>query len=329
MLPVRASLLSASGIVTLAVAAPAMAQDNAAPPPVEVAFEAPSEAAQNAPMPPVEVSNLPAEYQNQGTPAETSTTTGIDGIETITRTRRIPSAPPSVAAPAQAVPPPAAVSPNAQYTYYQAGYAQSYAPIVLDREQWIAECERRTDGRSDEEKGGIIGGLLGAIGGGIAGHELAAAGEALGGTLIGAGVGGLLGLFIGNLIAGDGDEDDYDCEGALNTYLDQYGQHGGRYASRSIPAYSPPGATPYQAYGYGYAYPQPIYYAPQQTVAMVPVTTFQQQRVVVRETVREEVIPGAVRTIPSTEEPLPSPKLIKQSPSAPYAPTPSPKMIKD
>lgn len=337
MPPIRASLLAATGFVIAGLTSPVLAQEETQAPLPEL----PSAAPVAEPMTPAEVSALPEEYQSLPTTTETSTFTGVDGVETITRTRRIASTTPAASLPAQAIPPAAATSPYAQYNYYTAGYAPTYAPMVLDNEQWLAECRRRTEGRSDKEKGGIIGALLGAIGGGIAGNELAAAGDALGGTLIGAGAGGLAGLVLGNLIAGDGDKDAYDCEGALEAYLDQYGKYGGRFASRAIPAGAPPPVTlpAYPAYNYGYAYPQPApaYYPAQQTVAMVPITTYQPQRVVVRETVREEMIPGAVRTIPpappvappAAPQPLPSPKLIKQSPSETASPTPSPKLMKN
>ncbi|MEM1195045.1 MAG: hypothetical protein AAGH57_02985 [Pseudomonadota bacterium] len=330
MKPIRASRLVATGFVIAGLASPGLAQEETLTPLPELPSVAPVE----KPMTPAEVSALPEEYQSLPTTTETSTSTGVDGLETITRTRRIVSRAPAETLPAQAIPPAPATSPYAQYTYYTAGYAPAYAPMVLDNEQWLAECRRRTEGRSDKEKGGIIGALLGAIGGGIAGNELAGAGDALGGTLIGAGVGGLAGLFIGNLIAGDGDKDEYDCEGALAAYLDQYGKYGARFASRTIPAGTPPliPLPTYPAYNYGYAYPQPAatYYPAQQTVAMVPITSYQNQRVVVRETVREEMVPGAVRTIPpappAAPQPLPSPKLIKQSPASP---APSPKLIKN
>ncbi|MEM6857105.1 MAG: hypothetical protein AAF559_04465 [Pseudomonadota bacterium] len=318
----RTSFLTATAATAFVLSVPAAAQDETLPPLPELQ---PVESV-SAPMTQAEVSELPPEYQSLPVETEISETfTGVDGVEVVTRTRRI-TAP--AALQAQAAIPAQATAPNAQNAYYQAGYAQpaypaaGYPPIVLDEENWIAECERRTAGRSDKEKGGIIGGLLGAIGGGIAGNQLAAAGEALGGTLIGVGVGGLAGVLLGNLIAGDGDEDDYDCEGVLNAYLDQHGKYGTRFASRTIPApapapvaYAPQPAYP--AYGYGYTQ-APTYYPPQQTVVLVPITTYQQQRVVVREEVREELVPGAAREIPPAPAPQPAP-----------VPAPSPKMIKN
>lgn len=311
MPPIRTSLRTASGIAALALSLPALAQSDDLPPLPEL-----------APMSAAEAQTLPPEYRSLPVEQEV-TTTSVDanGIETITRTRRITSSAPIEAS---------AQSPRAYYqpAYAPAAYAQpvyagsyGYAPVVLDREQWIAECDRRTEGRSKDETGSIIGGLLGAIGGGIAGHELAAAGEALGSTLIGVGVGGIAGILIGSLFNED-DEDRYDCEAALDAYLDQYGENGVRFASRTIPAPAPV-APAYQAYaptyGYGYSQPPAYYYPPQQTMAMVPVTTYQQQRVIVRETVREETVPGAARTIPpAAPVPVPAPQ-----------PQPSPKMIKN
>ncbi|MEL6486331.1 MAG: hypothetical protein AAFQ13_04195 [Pseudomonadota bacterium] len=337
MLRIRTSFLTVTAAAAFVFSAPAAAQNETLPPLPELQPVGTTP----APMTQAEVNALPAEYQSLPVETETSETfTGVDGVETITRTRRITAA---TAVPAQAALPAQAAAPYAQYTYYQTAYAApaypaaGYAPMVLDEENWIAECERRTAGRSDKEKGGIIGGLLGAIGGGIAGHELAAAGEALGGTLIGVGVGGIAGILLGNLIAGDGDEDDYDCEGVLNAYLDQYGKYGARYASRAIPAPAPVAYAPQPAYpAYGYAYNQaPAYYPPQQTVVLVPVTTYQQQRVVVREEVREELVPGAARIIPPAPAPqpvptpVPTPKMIKTAPAPVYVPQASEKMIKD
>ncbi|MEO0699886.1 MAG: hypothetical protein AAFY81_09245, partial [Pseudomonadota bacterium] len=119
----------------------------------------------------------------------------------------------------------------------------------------------------------------------------------------------------------------------LKAYLDQYGKYGARYASRTIAAPAPVAYAPQPAYpAYGYGYTQaPAYYPPQQTVVLVPVTTYQQQRVVVRETVREEMVPGAARAIPPAPTPqtAPSPKMIKTAPTPVYAPAPNAKMIKD
>ncbi|BDI59795.1 hypothetical protein [Qipengyuania nanhaisediminis] len=255
-----------------------------------------------------EVETLPEEYRSAPTTEEyTETTVGADGVETITRTRRIERMghPATSAHPAY----PAA-------TYYQTAYAP--AAGVFEREEWIAECEERTDGRGDREKGGIIGGLLGAIAGGIIGNRVAD-GERLAGTLIGVGAGGLAGGLLGSLIGGGRDErGEYDCEAALDAYLSQHGQGHAmpvRYAARSIPASYPAYAPAAPAYGYGYSY-APAYnygytYQPPQQVVYVPVRYEQPQRVIVRETVREETVPGAARTIPAPPRaapPTPAPR---------------------
>ncbi|MEM9500294.1 MAG: hypothetical protein AAF941_00480 [Pseudomonadota bacterium] len=244
---------------------------------------------------------------------ETETTTGPDGIETITRTRRIE----------RTTPYPESV--DRERYVQQPGYAPypggpaAPTPVVFNREQWLDECRRRTDGRSEKEKGGIIGGLLGAVAGGIIGNRVAS-GERLAGTLIGAGTGGLAGLALGNVIGGGRKDDRYDCEAALDGYL---AQPNTTFASRSIPSpgYTYPAYAP--AYGYAPAYTGQYAYSAgcgcqQPQIAWVPVQTEQRQRVIVRETVREELVPGT-RIIP----PPPSPKLIEQQP----APLPV-KMIK-
>ncbi|AWW73198.1 hypothetical protein CD351_02020 [Erythrobacter sp. KY5] len=264
--------------------------------------------AEPAPMSVAEVDALPAEYRTAPTITDlTETTVDADGIETITRTRRIESTAPY----------------STEYEQYRAddryayraipasGNSYGYAPpaSVFERDQWIAECERRTNGRDDREKGGIIGGLLGAIAGGIIGNRVADA-DRLAGTLIGAGAGGIGGVLLGSLIGGGrNDRGDYDCEAALDSYLSQHGNIGPRYAYRTIPAPAPayPAYAPPAPYGYGYGY-APAYqysYAPPQQIVYVPVRYEQQQRVIVRETVREEVIPGAARTIPA---PAPQPR---------------------
>ncbi|MEO0462593.1 MAG: hypothetical protein AAF127_05645 [Pseudomonadota bacterium] len=348
MKPARTAFTLATAITagTLALATPSTAQDEAlpplpelppvAPPPITpVVTDAPlptlpmpaAPMAETA-MPQTEVSTLPPEYQQLPIGGTTETTTvGADGVETVTRTRRIaaraPAAPVANAPVPQGYPVPA-------YAYGQPTYAPqpvygqmapAPAAAVFDRETWLAECRRRTTGRSEKEKGGIIGGLLGAIGGGILGNRIADA-ERLGGTLIGAGVGGLAGLVLGNLIGGGKKKDRYDCEAALDGYMTQYGPL--------------PVSTGYPAYPHGYAQPAygyatapcncgPAYQTRQMTY--VPVQYQQRQRVIVRETVREEMVPGATRIIPPAPQPvpLPSPKLIKQAP----APVASPKMIKN
>ncbi|MEM9397742.1 MAG: hypothetical protein AAF991_09680 [Pseudomonadota bacterium] len=257
-----------------------------------------------------EVQQLPTDLQTGPVVTQdlTETTVGPDGVETITRTRRIESSTPY---PAQPGP----------YPVTQ-GYTQTYAPAygyapgaqVFEREQWLEECERRTSGRDNREKGGIIGGLLGAIAGGIIGNRVAD-GSRLGGTLLGAGVGGLGGVLIGSLIGGGrNDRGEYDCEAALDSYLSQYGYGAPRIAARTIPApaYATPAYHAYAAppvYGYGYAPAYQSYgysYAPPQQIVYVPIEYQQQQRVVVRETIREEVIPGARRVIPAPR-PVPRP----------------------
>lgn len=258
-------------------------------------------------------------------PGETLTETAIgpDGVETITRTRRIVRRAPAtqngtryvreeeyeVELPAQ----------HHGTVYYGQGYApaygghysHAYAPgaQVFQRDQWIAECERRTNGERGGKKGGIIGGLLGAIAGGIIGNR-AFDSERLGGTLLGAGVGGLGGALLGSLIGGGrNDRDEYDCEAALDAYLSQHAIGGPRIASRTIPMGGPvyaPAAPVYAVPAYTYAQQQP-YYQPPQQITYVPIEYQQRRRVIVRETVREEVIPGATRTIPAPR-PQPQPE---------------------
>ncbi len=249
-----------------------------------------------SPLGEAEVRSLPPEYRSAPVTSLTSeTTVGIDGVETITRTRRIEAARPLPAAPAP--------QNHAPQAYPHQGYAPvayAPAPAVFEREQWIDECRRRTAGRDKDDTGLIIGGLLGAIAGGFAGYEIAGFGDRVLGTVLGVGGGGLIGGLLGSLFDGDDDEDRYDCEAALDSYLSQYGTPAPRIASREIA---------YPAYGYGYpAYSYGYSYAPPPQVVVVPVRTEVQQQVVVRETVREETysVPGTVRVIPA-----PSPKLIK------------------
>lgn len=330
----RLSLRAATGLAALVVALPVAAQNAELPALPELA-----PVGVDAPMAQAELEELPAQYRRLPLDeAVTSTTTDTNGVETITRTRRIVTRAPAVAptiAPTIAPTYPAnAPQPGAQGYYGQGPYAQSaypaagYAPMVLDRESWVRECERRTKGRGRDETGSIIGGLLGAVGGGILGNRLWDS-ERLAGTLIGGGVGGIAGLLIGSLFNDDNKEDRYDCQAALDTYLDQYGENGSRFAARVIPAPAAPVAAypGYPAYGYNYgqmpAYP---YYQSTQTTVMVPVTTYQQQQVVVKETVREEMVeaPGATRSISS---PAPRPVPVAPAPSSRSAP--SAKMIKN
>ena len=264
--------------LALALPAVAQAQDYSDLPPL-------------APMNEAEVRQLPVEYRTAPVVSQvTETTTVIDGVETVTRTRRIelPAAPQAPRGPmAQAYPAPVAYAP---------------APVVFERDQWLEECGRRTAGRDKDDTGTIIGGLLGAIAGGVAGYEIAGAGDRVLGTVLGVGGGGLIGGLLGSLFNGD-DDDRYDCEAALDAYLTQYGTPTTRIASRTIPY------APYPApYSYGYGYPAYGYGYAQPQMVMVPVRTEVPQQVVVRETVREEpyTVPGAARIIPA-----PAPKMIK------------------
>ena len=265
------------------------------------------------PMGAAEASALPSDLRTAPVPAapmDTSvrpvadgvTSVGPHGVETITRTRRIerPAMPMQHSTPHSGH----AYAPAVGHSY---GYGYPAGGQVFSREGWIEACEDRTRGRRGDEKGGIIGGLLGAVAGGIIGNR-AFDSERLGGTLLGAGLGGVGGALLGSLIGGGrNDRGEYDCEAALDGYLTQY-PHGGHFAARSIPA--PVQAVPH--YGYAYAAPQ-YYYAPPQQVVYVPVEYQQRRRVIVRETTREEVIPGATRRIPAPT-PLPEPRPIKSAP---------------
>lgn len=257
-----------------------------------------------APMTEAEMRTLPVEYRTAPAVQTGESVTTVDGMETITRTRRIDTSRPLPTAPAA----------PSQHRYaqgyapagYAAPYAPAYAPAVFERDQWIEECRRRTKGQNKDDTGLIIGGLLGAIAGGVAGYEIAGVGDRVLGTVLGVGGGGLIGGLIGSLFGRD-DDDRYDCEAALDSYLSQYGAPGGRIASREI-AYP---AAP--AYGYGYpgGYNYGYSYAPPPQMVLVPVRTEVQQQVVVRETERFEsyTVPGAARIIPDQR---PSPKMIKQ-----------------
>lgn len=287
--------LPTASLAALALAVPALAQaqDYNDLPPL-------------SPMSEDELRSLPEEYRTGPVTAQNEeTVTTSDGVETITRTRRIEAARPASTAPdgyARGYP---------QYQGYAPAYAPAAGPAVFEREQWIDECHRRTEGRDKDDTGLIIGGLLGAIAGGFVGYEIAGAGDRVLGTVLGVGGGGLLGGLLGSLFDGDDDADRYDCEAALDAYLSQYGAPGPRIASREIayPAYAAPAyGYGYPASGYGYGYT----YAPPQQVVLVPVRTEVQQQVVVRETERYETytVPGAAREIPYPA-PRPSPKMIK------------------
>ncbi|MFM7379442.1 MAG: hypothetical protein ACKO1O_15165 [Erythrobacter sp.] len=258
----------------------------------------------SAPMP-AEVRRLPTSSIQAG-----ETVTTENGVETITRTRRIDAPHPLPAT--QAPPMQGYLQPTyaAPMTYaqpvYAAPVAYAPAPAVFERQQWIDECRRRTQGRNRDETGLIIGGLLGAIAGGFAGYEIAGAGDRVLGSVLGAGGGGLVGGLLGSLFGGR-KKDRYDCEAALDSYLSQGAVAAPRVASREI-SYAP------AAYGYGYPadYSYGYTYAPPPQTVLVPVRTEVQQKVVVRETERYETytVPGAARTIPAPAV-RPSPKMIK------------------
>lgn len=276
---------------------------------------------------PPELQTAPITASSQAMPLS-QTSVGPDGVETITRTRRITRSAPVARAATDYVRheeyevelpalPNGQVHANHAYApgyapVHQGYYSHSYAPgaQVFQRDQWIAECERRTDGYGGRRKGGIIGGLLGAVAGGIIGNR-AFDSERLGGTLLGVGVGGIGGALLGSLIGGGrNSRGEYDCAAALDAYLSQYAHGGHRIAARTIPA---PAPTYAPAYAPAYAAPQQYYYQPPQQITYVPVEYQQRRRVIVRETVREEVIPGARRTIP-TPAPRPAPRPIKGQP---------------
>ncbi len=263
-------------------------------------------------MSPAEERSLPSDMRTAPmTTRADETVTVVNGVETITRTRRIDAPRPAAAVQAQTYAP-----------GYTQSYAQGYAPVpttayysgtpaVFEREEWVDECQRRTRGRGNDDTGLIIGGLLGAIAGGFAGYEIAGVGDRVLGTVLGVGGGGLIGGLLGSLFDGDKKKNLYNCEAALDSYLSTYGAPGQRIASREIayPAYADQGA-----YGYRYpaGYSHGTTYAPPPQVVLVPVRTEVQQQVVVRETERYETytVPGAERIIPAPA-PRPSPKMIK------------------
>ncbi len=260
-----------------------------------------------APMAQNQLRDLPADMRSAPVPVSApmqmdETVTTVNGVETITRTRRIEGPRPAPASPDGYGRP--VGLPNTAYTQ---GYVPAYAPAVFERDQWIEECRRRTRGQNRDRTGLIIGGLLGAIAGGVAGYEIAGAGDRVLGSVLGVGGGGLLGGLLGSLFDGDKKKNLYDCEAALDSYLSAYGAPGGRIASRTIA---------YPAYDYGYGYPQAYSYgysyAPPPQMVMVPVRTEVQQQAVVRETVREETytVPGKARIIEPA--PRPSAKMIRQ-----------------
>lgn len=276
--------------LALALPATAQAQNYADLPPL-------------SPMTQAEMRQLPADMRAAPAPVMSmqadDTVTTVNGVETITRTRKIDARRPVLAPQA---------APHHAYAHapaypYAPQMAYAAAPAVFERQQWIDECRRRTRGQNRDNTGRIIGGLLGAVAGGFAGYEIAGAGDRVLGTVLGAGGGGLIGGLLGSLFGGDRKKNLYDCEAALDSYLSQYGAPGTRIASREI-AYAP------QAYAYPADYSYGYSYAPPPQMVLVPVRTEVQQQVVVRETERYEnyTVPG---TTPSVPAPRPSPKMIK------------------
>ena len=109
-----------------------------------------------------EVDALPPEYRTGPVVTDvTETSVDADGVETITRIRRIETTSPRYGSHAHQA--------HAETYAFRKLPAHGYAPAasVFERDQWISECERRTNGRDNREKGGIIGGLLGAIAGAL------------------------------------------------------------------------------------------------------------------------------------------------------------------
>ncbi len=302
--PIQSTRLATLPLAALALAMPALvqAQNYSDLPPL-------------TPMSPAEQRALPADMRSAPMAMQTDeTVTTVNGVETITRTRRIDTPRPAAAA---------QIPQGYPQTYPQQGYPQGYvapmaatgfygaAPVVFERQQWIDECRRRTKGRNRNDTGLIIGGLLGAVAGGFIGSEIAGAGDGLLGAALGVGGGGLIGGLIGSLFDGDRKKNRYNCEAALDSYLSTYGAPGQRIASREIPY---PAYVDQGAYGYGYpaGYSYGYTYAPPPQMVLVPVRTEVQQQVVVRETERFETytVPGAERIIPAPT-PRPSPKMIK------------------
>ena len=191
----------------------------------------------------------------------------------------------------QAYPPQTIQQPPAGYG---AAVNTAGGPGVMTSEQWIAECERRTQQQDDGGGNGqAIGGVLGAIAGGIIGNRVAT-GDRLAGSLIGLGTGGIAGLLLGGLLSGGGDKDEdegFDCRAALDSHLSQYNGSAARgSAARSIPGPAPaqaPQGAPVSAPGAGFPPPS----GSQNPV--VPIEYQQQQQVVVRQTVREVSVPAS------------------------------------
>ena len=252
----------------------------------------------DAPIKQVDPNTLPADMRVAPTTTDrTETILGPDGVETIIRTRVIDN--------------------RAPVSAYARGYENGYpAGPVIERDQWIDECRARTRGVREDEKARTIGGLLGAVAGGVIGNRVAGDGNRLGGTLLGAGAGGLGGVLLGDLIGGGKRDGVYDCEAALDGYVSQYGYGPGRTAYRSIPANGSAHGYGYPQYGHSGSYGCNCNQG--QGVSYVAIRQQEPQRVVVRETVRDEFyeVPGAARIIEDRyPAPLPSPKMIKTQPS--------------
>lgn len=266
-----------------------------------------------------EIMDLPPEYQEIESQTDqsdfdwsTDSSVDADGVETVVRTRRITRR-----------------APPAPSRVYESDdvYTEAPAVPVLGREAWIEECERRTRGLGESEKGGIIGGLLGAVFGGVVGNRVAGAGDRLAGTIIGAGAGGLGGALLGGLIGGGKKDGRYDCEAALDGYLANQHATSARIARRVIarpgygaamvyPGYAPMMYPVPMNYGYGYPYSQA-------QVVYVPVTYEQPQQVIIRENVREETYEVPRARVIEQREYSPAPRMIKQG-----GQMPSTKMIK-
>ncbi|MEM7781496.1 MAG: hypothetical protein AAF697_14000 [Pseudomonadota bacterium] len=210
-------------------------------------------------------------------------TVGPDGVTTITRTRRI----------VRSSHQPATHHPISHHPV--AHHPIGPAKVVLGRDQWIAECNRRIRGKSEDSKGSIIGGLLGAVAGGVLGNVIAAEGDKLAGSLIGGGTGGLAGLLLGKIIGGGKKNGRYDCEAALDGYLASYDEFGAAHRFGQLHSAN-------FTHGYGYAG------CGCQQIVMVPVKQTVRQRVIVREKVKEKV----THPEPPKHPKHPSPKMIKQ-----------------
>ena len=92
-----------------------------------------------APLGEAEVRALPPEYRTApASVAAEETVTTVDGVETITRTRRID-------VPRRPLPAAPAAPQYAPVTY-------APAPAVFERDQWIAECDRRIGKRHKKDR---------------------------------------------------------------------------------------------------------------------------------------------------------------------------------